>query len=93
MTLGGLYVPAVGFTKPVQILNGIQDFFYCQGNCLAGGSDATLDALDAFFPNRDGIKSEAVNIENVGHNINLHYSRTEAFDKILAFIAHTGIEP
>ena len=93
MTLLSLYVPAPAYDKPVQILNGVQDFFYCQGNCLAGGSDATLAALNTFFPNRDREKSESINIQDVGHNINLHYKRTEAFDRTLAFIANAGIEP
>lgn len=93
LTLGGLYVPATAYTKPVQILNGIQDYFYCQGNCLAGGTDTTLSSLNTLFPNRDQTKSEAVNIGDVGHNINLHFKRTEAFGRILAFIANAGIKP
>jgi pimeloyl-ACP methyl ester carboxylesterase len=93
LTLGGLYTPATAYTKPVQILNGIQDYFYCQGNCLAGGDDATLDALNVLFPNREKNKSEAVNIEDCGHNINLHFKRTEAFGRILTFIANAGIKP
>jgi hypothetical protein len=93
LTLGSLYAPATAYTQPVQILNGIQDYFYCQGNCLAGGSDYTLATLNAFFPNRDQTKSEAVNIGNLGHNINLHLKRTEAFGRILSFIANAGITP
>jgi hypothetical protein len=88
-----MYIPATAYSKPVQILNGIQDYFYCQGNCLAEGGDVTMDALNVFYPNRDKLKSEAVNIGDLGHNINLHFKRTEAFEKMLAFIAHTGIRP
>lgn len=93
LTLGSLYVPATAYTRPVQILNGVQDYFYCQGNCLAEGTDYTLATLDAFFPNRDQTKSEAVNIGDVGHNINLHFKRTEAFARTLDFIANAGIAP
>lgn len=81
------------YKKPVQILNGIQDYFYCAGNCLAGGYDATLAALDAFFPDRDQERSQAVNIGDIGHNINMHLKRTEAFEKMLGFIASLGIKP
>lgn len=93
LTLGSLYAPATAYTKPVQVLNGIQDYFYCQGNCLAGGEDTTLAALNALFPNRDKTKSEAVNIGDCGHNINLHFKRTEAFARTLTFIANVGITP
>ncbi|CAI6335125.1 unnamed protein product [Periconia digitata] len=93
LTAGSLYVPAPAYTRPVQILNGVQDYFYCQGNCLAGGNDATLAALEGFFPNRDQTKSEAVIIDDLGHNINLHFKRTEAFEKTLAFISNVGIKP
>ncbi|KAJ4286482.1 hypothetical protein N0V90_013182 [Kalmusia sp. IMI 367209] len=93
LTLGSLYAPATAYTKPVLVLNGLQDYFYCQGNCLAGGSDTTLAALNALFPNRDQTKSKAVNIGDLGHNINLHFKRTEAFGRILTFITNAGIRP
>jgi hypothetical protein len=53
----------------------------------------TLDALNMFYPNRDKSRSEAVNIGDVGHNINLHFKRTEAFERILAFIKNARIGP
>ncbi|KAF1948117.1 alpha/beta-hydrolase [Byssothecium circinans] len=92
LTLGGIYLPT-NFTKPVQILNGQQDWFYCQGNCLAGEGDVTADALALFYPDRDASKSQAITIPNMGHNINLHYGRLEAFEKILNFISEAGIKP
>lgn len=86
-------MPAAAYTKPVQILNGVQDFFYCQGNCLARGADATIDALNVYYPSRDKSRSEAVNIRDVGHNVNHHLKRVEAFQKMLAFINSAGIAP
>jgi hypothetical protein len=75
------------------VLNGQQDYFYCQGNCLAEGGDVTADALAIFYPNRDASKSEAVTIPNMGHNVNVHYGRLDAFEKILSFISRAGIKP
>lgn len=92
LTLTSLYVPTT-YTKPVQILNGVQDYFYCQGNCLAAGSDVTADALDLFYPDRDAEKSQAINVPNLGHNINLHFARTEVYETMLAFIDGAGIKP
>jgi len=91
LTLGSIYLPT-NFSRPVMILNGQQDFFYCQGNCLAGGGDVTADALEMFYPNRDASKSQAVAIPDVGHNINFHYGRLEAFEKMLGFVVTAGIE-
>ena len=54
------------FTKPVQISNGQQDFYYCQGNYLAGGGDVTADALALFYPARDAAKSQAITIPDIG---------------------------
>jgi pimeloyl-ACP methyl ester carboxylesterase len=91
--LGSIYSPATAFRKPVQILNGQQDYFYCQGDCLAGGGDVTADALALFYPNRPPGSSQAVTLPDIGHNINLHYGRLEAFQKMLEFIAEVGITP
>jgi alpha-beta hydrolase superfamily lysophospholipase len=92
LTLGSIYLPTT-FSKPVQILNGQQDWFYCQGNCLAGGGDVTADALAIFYPNRATSESEAITLPDMGHNINLHHGRLEAFEKMLAFIQRSGIRP
>ena len=93
LTLGGLYVPAIAYNKPVQILNGQQDYFYCQGNCLAEGSDITAEALALFYPNAPVGKSQAVTLPTMGHNINLHYGRLDAFAKMLSFISGAGVSP
>jgi hypothetical protein len=92
LTLGALYTPTA-FKGPVQILNGQQDWFYCQGNCVAKRSDITTDALNLFYPERNTTTSQAITVPNTGHNINLHFSRLEVFEKMLSFISGAGIEP
>jgi hypothetical protein len=92
LTLGAAYLPT-NFTKAVQILNGQQDYYYCQGNCLAEGGDVTADALAMFYPQRDASKSQAITLPNMGHNVNLHYGRLEAFERTLKFISGAGIKP
>jgi len=93
LTLGSLYVPTPSYTKPVLILNGQQDYYYCQGNCLAEGGDVTADALASFYPDRDVAKSKAVTVSDVGHNINFHLARGEVFEKMLGFVKEAGIKP
>jgi hypothetical protein len=93
LTLGALYVPAPEFRKPVQLLNGRQDYFYCQGDCMANECDITTNALVMFYPNRLQEKSEAVTIADMGHNVNFHYGRLAAFRKMLDFISKAGIQP
>jgi pimeloyl-ACP methyl ester carboxylesterase len=93
LTLGRLYVPAPAFRKPVQVLNGKQDYFYCQEDCRAMGGDITTEALTMFYPNRLAERSESVTMPNMGHNVNLHHGRLDAFEKILNFISRIGIKP
>ena len=92
LTLAAIIVPVPAYSKPVQILNGVKDFFYCHGDCVTSEGDVTADALELFYPNRDAAKSEAVNIDDVGHNINLHFARHTAFEKTLAYVERAGIK-
>ncbi|KAF2462569.1 alpha/beta-hydrolase [Lindgomyces ingoldianus] len=92
LTLGNIYMPATAFKKPVLILNGQQDYFYCQGNCLATG-DVTAQAMAIFFPNAPSNQSQAITLPNFGHNLNLHLGRQKVFEKMLDFISGLGIKP
>lgn len=90
LTLGSAYVPN-NFSKPVLLLNGQQDLFYCQGNCLASDGDVTSDALAFFFPARNNA-SQAVTISDIGHNINMHLGRLEVFEAMLKFVRRCGVK-
>lgn len=91
LTIGSLYVPVPGFTRPVLILNGKQDFFYCQGDCDKNGG-ITTQALNIFYPNAAN-SSKAITIPAIGHNINLHLRRFDAFTAMTNFIKEVGIKP
>jgi pimeloyl-ACP methyl ester carboxylesterase len=94
MTLGFCYMnPVPDFRKPVLILNGQQDYFYCGGNCLAENKDLTAETLSFFYPNADSAKSEAVTLPNTGHNLHMHYSRHDVHEETLKFISDAGIKP
>ncbi|PQE23899.1 alpha beta-hydrolase protein [Rutstroemia sp. NJR-2017a WRK4] len=86
-TLGAAYAPAAGFTGPVIILNGNEDWSFCQGNCNA--QDITSTFLPYFFPNASP-KSTIYTIANTGHNVNLHYSASESFGVLLDFLEDTA---
>ncbi|PQE17321.1 alpha beta-hydrolase protein [Rutstroemia sp. NJR-2017a BVV2] len=86
-TLGAAYAPAAGFTGPVIILNGNEDWFFCQGNCNA--QEITSTFLPYFFPNASP-KSTTYTVGNTGHNVNLHYSASKSFGILLEFLADTA---
>ncbi|KAF2647417.1 alpha/beta-hydrolase [Lophiostoma macrostomum CBS 122681] len=85
LTLIPTYVPVPAFTGPVLVLNGRQDGFYCQGNCLAQGRNIAAETLSAFFPNA-GTGSKAVVVENRGHSINLHLGAIEVFEEMVEWV-------
>jgi hypothetical protein len=85
LTLARAYLPTA-YNKPVMIMNGQHHFYYCQGNCFAGGGDVTADALAYFFPHRVVELSKADTLPNTSQDINFHLSRLEAFAKMLDFV-------
>jgi hypothetical protein len=90
LTLASSYVPTA-YNKPVMIMNGQHDFYYCQGNCFVGGGDVRADALAYFFPHRVVELSKAATLPNTSHNIDFHLSRLKAFAKMLGFVESLGI--
>jgi len=80
-----MYTSVPHYTRPVLVLNGQQDFFYCQGDCLEP-TDLTAESLSTYFPNADKVRSGAVTVQNVGHNLNMHLGRIEVFEKMLHFV-------
>ncbi|KAH6671813.1 Alpha/Beta hydrolase protein [Halenospora varia] len=90
LTIFTALAPATAYTRPVYILNGRHDFFYCQGDCAP--QDVTAQALPIFYPNAS-VKSKTENIPNTGHNINLHFGAEGVFRKMLDFLEGIGLSP
>ncbi len=91
LTGGALMAPVPDYKKPVLFMNGKQDYIFCLGNCDANGG-ITAQALATLYPNAASA-SKAVNIPDIGHNINQHLKRGEAFAEMLNFLKDVGFKP
>lgn len=91
ITLGGVIAPATSFTGPVDVVNGLNDFIFCQGNCDYP-TDQSAIVQPALFPNA-AAGSQSIQIAGVGHAINAHYAAPQAYAQMIAFLQANGINP
>ena len=45
-----------------------------------------MQALEAFYPNRDKALSRAVTVPDMGHNVNLHVGRGTVFEEMVGLV-------
>jgi len=83
LTLGNIVAQAPGYTGPLDVVNGENDFIFCQGEC-ATPTDLTAQVQPQLFPAAVG--SQSFNVPGVGHAINSHYNATLAYKQMLAFL-------
>ena len=88
-TLGAAYAPASAFAGPVDIVNGQNDYFYCGGDCTYPTNQAAA-VKPALFPAASS-GSQFYLAPNAGHNVNAHYSASQAFEQMIAFLRSNGI--
>lgn len=84
LTLGPAYTVASEFTGPIDVVNGLNDYFYCGGNCTYPQDQAAL-VQAAFFPAASK-GSQSYLVLNSGHNINLHFTAPQAFNQMINFL-------
>ena len=84
LTLGGIATPAPGFTGPIDILLGQNDFVFCGGDCTYP-TDQAAAVRPAIYP-ASATTSQSFLVPNTGHNINAHYSANVAFTQMLNFL-------
>ena len=89
LTLGGINTPSPGFTGPVDVLLGQNDFPFCGGDCTYPVDQAAA-ALKAFYPAAKQTSTSFL-VPNSGHNINAHFSASTAFTQMLNFLESNGI--
>jgi pimeloyl-ACP methyl ester carboxylesterase len=77
--------PAANYTKPVAVVNGQNDFPFCQNNCSAPVDQAQL-VFPRLFPALPVEKQFAYLAPGTGHALNLHYTAQNAFVKIQEFL-------
>ena len=83
-TLASAYAPAKAYTGPVDIVNGQNDYFYCGGDCTYPVDQAAA-AIPAYFPAASK-GSQSFLAPNAGHNVNAHYSASQAFKQMIDFL-------
>ncbi|GAB5594028.1 hypothetical protein Unana1_08928 [Umbelopsis nana] len=87
-TLGKHVAPAPSFTGPVNVVNGRNDFIFCQSDCLLP-FDQSAAVLSQLYPNR-AKGSDSIIVDGVGHAINIHYAANDAFNQIQDFVKSNG---
>lgn len=88
LTIGSVVKPATNFTGPVDVVDGENDFIFCQSNCSLPTDQAAL-VLKALYPIASN-GSQSVIFPGVGHGINVHYDAPKVYQQILDFIAANG---
>ncbi|RDW65163.1 catalytic protein [Coleophoma crateriformis] len=87
-TLGNPVAPATAFTGPVDVVNGENDFIFCQSNCNIP-TDQSVLVLDILYPAASK-GSQTVVIPGTGHAINVHYEAPAAYQQMLNFVRSNG---
>jgi hypothetical protein len=87
-TLASPIAPSPSFTGPVDVALGEFDYIFAQGNANYPTDQAAL-VQPVLFPN--AIKgSQSYIVPGAGHAINLHFSATQMYDQVQAFVKNNG---
>ncbi|CAG8951122.1 hypothetical protein HYFRA_00006520, partial [Hymenoscyphus fraxineus] len=84
LTLSTLPLSSPGFTGPVMVMDGENDFPLCGGNCVG-----TLGPAQTLYPNATDLQT--VLHPNVGHGINYSLNATAAYNVLLDYLHKHGI--
>lgn len=87
-TLATAPTMAANFTGPVDIVDGLNDYPFCAGNC-AYPSDQAQASIAKAFP-MAAASSQSILLPVTGHGVNLHYSAPQAYSQINAFLTAHG---
>lgn len=81
--------PALNFTGPVDVVNGVHDLPFCEGNCYLPTNQAEL-VLEALYP-MAAVGSRTFLVGGAGHGLNLHYGAGQAYEQIAGFLKVNGL--
>lgn len=90
LTQTAIQMPAKMFTSPVAVVDGENDFPFCQGNCRMPKNQAAA-VRPALFPKADPAGSMYYLAPDAGHALNAHYSAKMAYSKIMDFAKTNGL--
>ena len=88
-TLGSALVPATEFTGPVDVVNGVNDFVFCGGDCSYPTNQAQL-VIDVFYPSAAKTSTTFLQPES-GHLLAAHYKREEGYQQMISFLKNNKI--
>jgi len=84
-SLAGLGGSSPEFTKPVAVVNGVNDLPFCGGNCTYP-MDAAKAVQPKYYPNVPESDFGSYLAPVAGHGLNFHYSAAGAFEYIQKFL-------
>lgn len=89
-SLSGVGGSAGGFTKPVAVVDGVNDQPFCTGNCTYPTNVAQA-VKPMYYPNLADSNFGTYLAPLAGHGLNFHYSAAGAYDYIQKFLADRGL--
>ena len=82
--------PATQWTKPLAVVNGVNDLPFCYGNCTNPTDKATA-VRPALYPALSPSNFGSYLAPVAGHGLNLHYSAGDAYAYIQRFLVTHGL--
>lgn len=89
-SLGGLGGLASNYTRPVAVINGVNDLPFCGGNCTYP-SDQAKKVQPKYYPNVADEDFGSYLAPIAGHGLNFHYSAAGAYEYIQKFLVDRGL--
>lgn len=80
--------PAMNFTGPITVVNGVEDLPFCTGNC-SYPTDLAAAVRGTLYPMAKNTSSSYL-APTCGHGLNLHYAAGAAYDFIQDFVRSEG---
>ncbi|KAL9109463.1 MAG: hypothetical protein Q9187_008161 [Circinaria calcarea] len=94
-TLGEIFTfangidPSPSFTGPVDVVDGANDFLFCQGDCTYPLDQAAVIQQILYPAATNG--SESFLVPGVGSAISLHYDAGKAYQQVQTFVGRNGL--
>lgn len=89
LTTALIEMVSTNFTGPIDVVDGENDFPFCQGNCLLPHNQAAA-VKAALYPAASS-GSDYYIAPGAGHGLNLHYAASMAYEHIQNFIKKNGL--
>jgi pimeloyl-ACP methyl ester carboxylesterase len=89
-SLGGVGGLASNFTKPVAVVDGVNDLPFCSGNC-SYPTDQAKAVQPKYYPNVADADFGSYLAPLTGHGVSFHYSAKGAYEYVQKFLVERGL--